>query len=206
MLRLYITRHGETIWNTQKRMQGHKDSELTEKGKQQAAQLAKALEEVELQAVYSSSSGRTIQTSQIIIGHRDVPVIPMDSLREINLGKWEGMVFSDAEREYPVQFKNFWEFPHLYEPVGGENFSDVVKRLESTLRYLAERYDGGNVMVVTHAVALKLIMMIVEQKELKDLWSGAFMHPTSLSIIEYGIDGWKTLRWGDISHYDYKLE
>lgn len=206
MLRLYITRHGETIWNTQKRMQGHKDSELTEKGRQQAAQLAKALEKVELEAVYSSSSGRAIQTSQIIIGHRNIPLVPMDSLREINLGKWEGMVFADAEREYPVQFRNFWEFPHLYEPVGGEDFSDVAKRLDSTLRYLAERHDGDSVMVVTHAVALKLIMMMVEQKELKDLWNGAFMHPTSLNIIEYGKGGWKAVKWGDTSHYDFMLE
>ncbi len=206
MLRLYITRHGETIWNTQKRMQGHKDSELTEKGRQQAAQLARALETVEFEAVYSSSSGRTIQTSQIIAGKRNIPLIPMDSLREINLGKWEGMSVSDVERDYPEEYRNFWEFPHLYEPVGGENFSDMTDRLDSALRYIAERHDKGNVMVVTHAVSLKLITLIVEQKELKDLWNGAFMHPTSLSIIEYGTDGWKAVKWGDISHYDIELE
>ena len=205
-MRLYITRHGETIWNTQKRMQGHKDSELTEKGRQQAAQLGKSLETVGFEAVYSSSSGRTIQTSQLITGIRNIPVIPMDSLREINLGKWEGMSVTDAERDYPEEYRNFWEFPHLYEPIGGERFSDVTDRLDSALRYIAERHDNGNVMIVTHAVSLKLITLMVEQKELKYLWSGAYMHPTSLSIIEYGNDGWTAVKWGDTSHYDLAVE
>ncbi|NLK88494.1 MAG: histidine phosphatase family protein [Clostridiaceae bacterium] len=206
MLKLYITRHGETIWNTLKRMQGHKDSELTQKGRQQAAQLAKALESVEFEALYSSSSGRTMQTAQIITGKRNVPIIPMDSLKEINLGKWEGMVFSDVERKYPVEYRNFWEFPHLYEPVGGENLSEIKGRLEETLRLITQRHDQGNVLIVTHAVSLKFIMLIVEQKELKDLWNGAFIHPTSLSMIEYENDGWKVVKWGDISHYDIKLD
>lgn len=206
MLKLFITRHGETIWNTQKRMQGHKDSELTEKGRQQAAKLAKALENVEFETVYSSSSGRTMQTSQIIAGKRNIPVIPMDSLREINLGEWEGRTTSDVEREYPIESRNFWEFPHLYEPVGGESFSDAADRIEKTLGLLAERHSEGNVLVVTHAVSLKLITLIVEHKEMKDLWNGAYVHPTSLSIIEYGNDGWKAVKWGDTSHYDIKLE
>jgi probable phosphoglycerate mutase len=187
-------------------MQGHKDSELTQKGRQQAAQLAKALESVEFEALYSSSSGRTMQTAQIITGKRNVPIIPMDSLKEINLGKWEGMVFSDVERKYPVEYRNFWEFPHLYEPVGGENLSEIKGRLEETLRLITQRHDQGNVLIVTHAVSLKFIMLIVEQKELKDLWNGAFIHPTSLSMIEYENDGWKVVKWGDISHYDIKLD
>jgi broad specificity phosphatase PhoE len=206
MLRLYVTRHGETIWNTQKRMQGHKDSELTQKGRQQAAQLAKALETVKFDAIYSSSSGRTMQTSRIIAGTRSIHVIPMDSLREINLGKWEGMTTSDVERDYPEQYRNFCEFPHLYESVGGEEFSDVIKRLEGALGFIADRHDNGNVLVVTHAVSLNIIALIVEQKELKDLWGGAYIYPTSLSVIEYANDGWKAIKWGDISHYDIILE
>lgn len=202
MVRLYITRHGETLWNTQKRMQGHKDSPLTEKGEHQAALLARALADVELEAIYSSSSGRTLQTSRIIVGSRNIPIIPLDSLREINLGKWEGMTSAEAEKDFPEQFKNFWEFPHLYEPVGGEKFDDVINRISDTLELLASRHDGKNIMVVTHAAVLKTITLIVEKKELKDLWSGAYMHPTSLSIIEHDRAGWRAVRWGDISHYE----
>lgn len=201
MIRLYITRHGETLWNTQKRMQGHLDSELTDIGKRQAQQLSGALEEVEFEAVYSSSSGRTLQTAQIVAGKRSIPIIPLDSLREINLGEWEGQVFTEVEKNYPEQYKNFWELPHLYTPTGGEEFSDVKKRIGGTLQTLASRHDGKNIMIVTHAVALKIIMMIAENKEMKDLWSGAYVHPTSLSVIEYANGLWNVIKWGDISHY-----
>jgi broad specificity phosphatase PhoE len=56
MTRLYITRHGETLWNTEKRMQGHNDSELTETGRNQACLISKALVDIEFDAIYSSSN------------------------------------------------------------------------------------------------------------------------------------------------------
>lgn len=201
MTRLYLIRHGETLWNTQKRMQGHLDSELTDTGKRQAQLLSGALEDVEFEAVYSSSSGRTLQTAQIIAGKRGIPIIPMDSLREINLGEWEGQVFTEVEKNYPEQYKNFWESPHFYIPAGGEEFSEVKKRIGDTLQTLISRHDGKNIMLVTHTISLKTIMMIVENKELKDLWSGAYVHPTSLSVIEYDNGRWNVIKWGDISHY-----
>jgi broad specificity phosphatase PhoE len=202
MIRLYIARHGETVWNVLRRMQGQKNSELTDRGRQQAELLSKALEDVELDAAYSSSSERALQTSRIIVGNRNVPIIPLDSLREINFGEWEGRNAGDVEKEYPEQYRNFWEFPLLYEPVGGESFDDIINRFRATLELLANRHDKGNILVVTHAVALKTIALIVEKKELKDFWSGAFIHPASLSIIEHDGTGWKAVKWGDISHYE----
>ncbi len=201
MTRLYIIRHGETLWNTQKRMQGHLDSPLTDTGKRQAQLLSKALEGVEFEAIYSSSSGRTLQTAHIVAGKRDIPIIPMDILREINLGEWEGKVFIEVEKNDPEQYENFWKSPHLYIPAGGEEFADIKKRIGDILQTLIKRHDGKNIMLVTHTVSLKTIMMIVENKELKDFWSGAYVHPTSLSVIEYENDRWNVVKWGDISHY-----
>lgn len=202
MIRLYIARHGETVWNVQRRMQGQKNSELTDRGRQQAALLSKALEDVELEAAYSSSSERALQTSRIIVGDRNIPIVPLDSLREINFGEWEGRNAGDVEKEYPEQYRNFWEYPLLYEPVGGESFDDIINRFRAALELLADRHDKGNILVVTHAVALKTIALIVEKKELKDFWSGTFIHPASLSIIEHDGTGWKAVKWGDISHYE----
>ncbi|NMA34114.1 MAG: histidine phosphatase family protein [Clostridiaceae bacterium] len=204
MVRLYITRHGETVWNVQRRMQGQKNSELTDRGRQQAALLSKTLEDVEFETAYSSSSERALQTARIIVGNRNIPIVPLDSLREINFGEWEGRNAGDVEKEYPEQYRNFWEYPLLYEPVGGESFDDIINRFRAALELLADRHDKGNILVVTHAVALKTIALIVEKKELKDFWSGTFIHPASLSIIEHDGTGWKAVKWGDISHYEHE--
>lgn len=87
MLTLYITRHGQTEWNIQSRMQGWADSQLTATGVKAATQLGNRLQDVPLDAVYSSTSGRTIHTAQLILGNRTTPLIQKEDLREINVGE-----------------------------------------------------------------------------------------------------------------------
>ncbi|MBS5823829.1 MAG: histidine phosphatase family protein, partial [Clostridium argentinense] len=89
-MRLYITRHGQTKWNTEKRMQGFKNSDLTEKGINNAKKLGKALENIEFSRVYSSPLGRTMDTSKYILGDRNIEIVTADYLKEINLGTWGG--------------------------------------------------------------------------------------------------------------------
>ena len=72
---LYLTRHGETVWNTQKLMQGWKDSPLTDRGIKQARQLSERLSEVSFDAIYSSTSNRAVRTAEIIKGERSLEVI-----------------------------------------------------------------------------------------------------------------------------------
>lgn len=107
MLTLYITRHGQTEWNVESRMQGWADSPLTDLGMAAASQLGKRLEHVSLDAVYSSTSGRTTHTAQLIIGKRDLSLIQKEDLREINVGEWQGKVSLDIERDYKEQLKTY---------------------------------------------------------------------------------------------------
>ncbi len=87
MLNLYITRHGETVWNTQKRMQGWSDSDLTENGISNAVSLGDRMKEIKLDVIYTSPSKRTITTANLIKGEREIPIILDENLREINKEK-----------------------------------------------------------------------------------------------------------------------
>ncbi|WP_412973888.1 histidine phosphatase family protein [Paenibacillus sp. OAS669] len=87
---LYLTRHGETEWNVEGKLQGHKDSPLTNLGKRQAKWLGASLKEIEFDAIYSSPSPRTYQTAEIIREERKIELSSCDSLKEIGLGSWEG--------------------------------------------------------------------------------------------------------------------
>ncbi|ACR79335.1 MULTISPECIES: histidine phosphatase family protein [Kosmotoga] len=201
MTKLYITRHGQTEWNLEGRIQGQKDSKLTTLGEKQAEWLGERLKNVEIDVIISSSSGRAIRTAEIIRGKRNIEIVPNDNLREIHFGQWEGQLHAEIKKYWPDEYRNFWNFPHLYKPVGGETFLQVLDRVSNEVEKIISKYEGKNILIVTHAVVLKALIAYFENKDLMDFWSGAFMYPTCLNIVEIKEDSRKIVLQGDISHY-----
>ncbi|WP_235206697.1 histidine phosphatase family protein [Paenibacillus tyrfis] len=78
---MYLTRHGQTEWNSKKKMQGHLDSPLTDYGMQQAEWLKERLENVHFDAIYSSSSPRAFNTARIVSGNHPVQIKSQRSIR-----------------------------------------------------------------------------------------------------------------------------
>jgi broad specificity phosphatase PhoE len=200
MLRLYITRHGETEWNVLKRMQGWKDSKLTPKGIENAVALGERLKDVELKSIYSSSSHRTIHTAELIRGNRDITIIPDKNLREINLGEWEGKTLTELEILDNERYKAFWEAPHLYESKAGESFIQVRDRIQEVLNKIFKENPDGNILIVTHGVIVKTIMSIFKAIPLEKFWEQTFINGTSLSIVEINDKIANIVLEGDISH------
>ena len=102
---IYITRHGETEWNAEGRIQGHTDVPLSERGREQAQMLARRLAGVRIDAAYSSDLSRAAETARVALGERDVPLAFTSDLREYNKGVFEGMTAAEYQRK----------FPHLFE-------------------------------------------------------------------------------------------
>lgn len=199
MIRLFVTRHGETDWNRQRRLQGWKDSELTETGINNAIALGHRLRDIRFQSVYVSSSTRTIKTAELIIGDRNFPMIIDDCLREIHLGEWEGQTQEFLEKEYPKEFNAFWNTPHLYQSETGESFAQLQERVQKALKRILAENDEGNILVVTHTVFIKSLLAHFKQFPLEKLWSPPFIYDTSLTIIEVDTESKITLE-GDITH------
>ena len=92
---LYITRHGKTMLNTTDRSQGWIDAPLTPAGIEVAEALGRGLksEGVEFDAVYTSDSGRAIETAEIVLKEigLDLEIHKDKRLREFNFGTYEGM-------------------------------------------------------------------------------------------------------------------
>ena len=107
---IYITRHGETEWNAEGRIQGHTDVALSSRGQEQARMLARRLAGIQIDAVYSSDLKRAAETARVAVGERDVPLSLTPDLREYNKGVFEGMT-ADEYRE---------AYPHLYEASDGQ--------------------------------------------------------------------------------------
>jgi broad specificity phosphatase PhoE len=201
---LYITRHGQTEWNLEQRIQGHQDSPLTGLGVTQANALGEALAGVKLDAIYSSSSQRARRTAEIIRGHgaRAVEIRIDDRLREIHMGNWEGLRRDQVEAASPKAHRVYWERPDVYEPTnGGESVRDVAARVVPLLKRMLTVHNGESILIVTHTVPLKVIMSYFEDRPLARLWDPPFIHPASLSYITVDGNGFAIGKYGDMSHF-----
>jgi broad specificity phosphatase PhoE len=200
MLTIYITRHGQTEWNVQSRMQGWADSPLTALGVAAAKQLGKRLQVVPLDAVYCSTSGRTIHTAQFIIGKRIIPLIQKEDLREINVGEWQGMLSSDIERDFSEDVKTYYEHPSQFEPTSGESFYMLKERVLRAVEEIVTDHPNGHVLIVTHGVVKKCLINHFNGAALDSLWDPPFIHGTSLTMLEIDTDRRELTLIGDMSH------
>ncbi|TCS93857.1 histidine phosphatase family protein [Hazenella coriacea] len=203
MLKLYLTRHGETEWNIEKKMQGRKNSPLTSLGIQQAQLLGNRLKETPIDLIYSSPSERAVQTAEIIRGERDIPVINDSNLLEMDLGAWEGQTFDKVKEKDPQEYHHFWYEPHLYSPVNnGETFTKVLERALTSVNQWIQQHKGQQILVVSHSVFLKRLMNYFENQPLDKLWADPYMHSASLSMIELDEKQAKIVQYADCSHLE----
>jgi phosphoserine phosphatase len=181
---LYLVRHAETEWNRDKRLQGWGDGALTEKGCAQAAALGVVLKEIPFAKIHCSSSGRTRHTLAIALPDRSDEARYSDELREIALGTWEGQYQKDIEASEPENFYAFWNDPANYAPRGGETFAAVADRVGTALRSLAAG-AGGDALVISHTVAIRMMLIHVLGENPATVWDRPYMQPCSITRLSY---------------------
>ncbi|MEA4889329.1 MAG: histidine phosphatase family protein [Clostridiaceae bacterium] len=194
MLQLYLTRHGETIWNTQSRMQGRQDSPLTPVGLEQAGRLADALADVPLSRVWTSPAPRAMQTCRIVLSRqKQPPVCQVDPrIHEMDLGSWEGLSIGEAKALDPDNLLAFLHDPERFRPTGGESYRQVSARMASFLTDLQDlarqcEQDGCeiNALVVSHNITLKALFALMERRPLAMLRDGPPIRQAALYRAQY---------------------
>jgi broad specificity phosphatase PhoE len=143
-----LARHGETDWNRESRFQGHADPPLNDLGRQQAAELADALANEELAAVYSSPLRRALETAEIVAARHELRAIPLEGLREVDVGSWQGLTRDEVEQRFPEQFERWLDYGQGWDD--GESYEQMGLRVIAALQELAARHDGGQIVALTH--------------------------------------------------------
>src|SRR5205807_6477394 len=95
MTTLLLVRHGETDWNRDGRWQGHSDTRLNERGREQARELAGQIDGVDV--IYSSDLARARETAEILAAELGIEVHVDQRLRERGFGAWEGLTSTEIE-------------------------------------------------------------------------------------------------------------
>lgn len=202
-MKIYITRHGQTVWNLERRLQGWKDAPLTDFGKRQAEALGERIREIDFDKIYCSPLGRTRKTAEIALdGKRDTPIVYDERLKEINMGEWEGMRSETVKEEHPEYYDKFWNSPDRYEPKTGESYHDVTDRILDALEDIVKADSDETVLIITHGCASRIILSYFEQKPLSELWNTPTLKETNLSLVEVDEEQCNILMYGDTSHLE----
>ena len=141
----YLMRHGQTLFNLRRKIQGACDSPLTELGIKQARTAGEYFKDIELDYAYSSTSERSSDTLEQIIG-ADMPYTRLKGLKEMNFGTFEG----ESEDLNPKDRAVFGTFFLGY---GGESREQVSERMVKTCTEIMEKDGHNTVLAVSHAGA-----------------------------------------------------
>ena len=173
-MKIYIIRHGETEWNTLRKLQGRSDTELNEVGIRLAEITAEALKDIPFDIAYTSPLKRAYKTAEIIVGDRHIPLIPDERIQEVSFGAYEGLGCSKDNYEIPdPEFEYFFQAPEKYVAKNGaESIEDLCKRTTEFLREITSNpeLEDKTVLIATHGAALKGLLSSVGNKEKKDFW------------------------------------
>ena len=150
---IYIVRHGETVLNSRRVLQGRSDYSLNDQGKKQAEETAKWFRDrgIVLDRVYSSPLKRACETARIIAP--EAPIILEPLLMEMDYGPYEGMSLDAPAPEVMAFFRDFSGHP---APDGMEALSSVVERAGRFMETL--RGCRETLLISTHAIAMKGIL------------------------------------------------
>lgn len=149
---LYIIRHGKTELNAKMLMQGRSDHPLNEAGFAQAEEAAERFREmgVTIDKVYTSPLIRAVQTAKAIAPDAEIEV--EQRLIEMDYGPYEGM---DLRNPAPEVISFFMDFINVPAPEGMEPLPAIVERLGSFLDEIVEEASERNILISTHAIAMK---------------------------------------------------
>src|SRR4029453_5904536 len=128
VVRLLLARHGESVWNAERRFQGRTDIPLSARGRAQAEALGQGLRGYRVRAAYGSPYRRGVETAELALLASGVPLTVLPELRELSLGQWEGCTVDDVRAQDGDPYRAWLRAPHDCPPPDREPRPDVRSR------------------------------------------------------------------------------
>src|SRR6266566_1249238 len=198
-MRLILVRHGETMYNAQRRFTGQSDVPLNTLGKRQAAALGECLATQHLDVIVTSDFERTRVTAETIARHHGLPIQEDIDLRELALGEWEGYTYDEVLAR-DANLVTHWRIdPVTYAPPGGETVAQLRNRCARSLKRWQTQYPEASVLWVTHGGLIGVLLCHVLDLDLKRRWQ--FSHDNaSISVLHIRGDRVTIVRLNETAH------
>ena len=170
-MRLLLARHGESVWNAERRFQGRTDVALSERGRAQAAALGRALRGYRVAAAYVSPFRRARETSEVALAGTGLPLVALDELRELSLGEWEGCTVDEVRGREGDPYRAWLLAPHDCPPPGGEPLDAVSSRVRAAMDHIGALHPNGeDVLVVAHGGVISVYACALLGCSFNSLW------------------------------------
>ncbi len=188
--RLWLVRHGSTLWNSEQRFCGHSDIPISSEGQAQAHWLARRLRTQSVTTIYTSDLLRAQQTAEIIATQFPHPaqIEISSSWREIAFGAWEGLTYEQIAQQFPSNL-DFFTDPVSTSPPGGESLTTLAQRIRQAFITLAHASSApsakeGDIVLVSHGGPLRVLLSMILAMPLEQQWR-LRLAPGSLSAIDF---------------------
>jgi len=169
-MKLLLARHGQTEWNADRRFQGHTDISLSARGRAQAHALGRALRGRRVSAAYVSPMRRAVETAEIALADAGIPCTPIEALRELSLGAWEGCTVDEIRRQDGDPYAAWLRAPLDCPPPGAEPLPAVRDRVVSALERIEDAHGDGDALIIAHGGVISVYACHLLGCSFNQLW------------------------------------
>ncbi len=192
MTTFLFVRHGQSIGNLKKSFMGHMDLDLSEKGYLQAEKTAEYIYgNYRPDVIYSSDLLRAYNTAKVAARLFCKEVIKSEKLREICGGDWEGKTFNELQGKYPEEYGTWLKDIGNSKCTNGESPKMLIERVLPEVIEIAEKNDGKTVLLATHAMVIRCLQTVWEQKSLSEMKDIPWVGNASVSVVCYNDGKWE---------------
>ena len=183
---VYLIRHGQSVGNLNNICLGHTDLDLTELGYHQAEKTAEALREVSFDAIFSSDLIRACNTAAPHCEIHGISPSVYEDFRELYFGDWENCSVDYLKEQFHDDFVIGWRQNFgTFTPPKGESVVAMGKRMREAVENAAKKHLGGNILIVSHAAAIRALWGKISGLEPERWVDNPFPSNASYSVLKY---------------------
>ena len=190
---IYLLRHGAVDLGGSRRFIGHLDLPLSAEGERQSLAQAERLRDRGFAAVFASDLSRARRTAEIIAAPHALAPTVVPALREMDMGRWDGLSAAEIEAREPGAFAEWMTQIGRFPFPGGESLGDLLARAWPALEAIVERYRGRSVAVVAHGGTNRALLCHALGLPLERLLAFGQDYG-ALTVLELVADRWRLRR------------
>ncbi len=179
-----LLRHGETIWNTQKKIQGLENSPLTLNGKNQTKAWLPTLQQWDWDQIYASDLGRVKETVAILNEDLAIPSYFDLRLREQSWGEWEGQTIASIKQNQGEDLSRRVAMGWEFSAPGGESRASVRDRVFEAMNEIATATPGKKTLIICHRGIIKTVLYHLSDRAFLPE-ENSIVKPNNLHLIRF---------------------